>query len=80
MSIVQNPKSAFLPVGSVRQHHMTCVPATLATISRYWSMPTDHLSAAEAICYDGTPPRWFWSACGPTPAVPGPSRRRRQRC
>ena len=25
--------------GFVRQHHMTCVPATLATVSRYWSMP-----------------------------------------
>lgn len=43
-----------LPVGFTRQHHMTCVPATLATISRYWSMPAEHLQVAEEICYNGT--------------------------
>ncbi len=45
-----------LPVGFVRQHHMTCSPATLSAISRFWEMPTDHLGLAEEICYDGTPP------------------------
>lgn len=44
-----------LPVGFVRQHHMTCAPATLSAISRFWQMPAEHLSVAEAICYDGTP-------------------------
>ena len=44
-----------LPVGFVRQHHMTCAPATLTAISRYWSKPADHLEVAEEICYDGTP-------------------------
>ncbi len=44
-----------LPVGFVRQHYMTCAPATLTAISRYWSKPADHLEVAEAICYDGTP-------------------------
>jgi tetratricopeptide (TPR) repeat protein len=44
-----------LPVGFVRQHYLTCAPATLAMISRYWRQPADHLSVAEAICYDGTP-------------------------
>lgn len=44
-----------LPVGFVRQHHMTCAPATLSAISRYWNQPADHLEVAEAICYDGTP-------------------------
>ena len=44
-----------LPVGFVRQHHVTCGPATLSAISRYWSMPADHLQVAEEICYDGTP-------------------------
>lgn len=45
-----------LPVGFVRQHHLTCAPATLATLSRYWGR-TDvhHLEIAEQICYDGTP-------------------------
>ena len=44
-----------LPVGFVRQHHMTCAPATLSAISRFWGLPAEHLSLAEAICYDGTP-------------------------
>jgi cellulose synthase operon protein C len=43
-----------LPVGFVRQHHVTCVPATLTTISRFWSMPAEHLQVAEEICYNGT--------------------------
>src|SRR4029078_11346090 len=48
-------KRVGLKVGFVRQHHMTCAPATLSAISRFWSMPADHLEVAEAICYDGTP-------------------------
>lgn len=48
-------RRVLLPVGFVRQHHMTCSPATLAAIGRYWSMPVDHLHLAEEICYDGTP-------------------------
>jgi predicted Zn-dependent protease len=43
-----------LPVGFVRQHHLTCAPATLSAISRYWSMPAEHLQVADEICYDGT--------------------------
>lgn len=46
-----------LPVGFVRQHHVTCAPATLTMLSQYWQMPADHLSVVEAICYDGTPAR-----------------------
>jgi tetratricopeptide (TPR) repeat protein len=48
-------RRVLLPVGYVRQHHVTCAPATLSAISRYWSMPADHLEIAEEICYDGTP-------------------------
>ncbi len=44
-----------LKVPFVRQHHMTCAPATLSAISRYWQRPAEHLEVAEAICYDGTP-------------------------
>jgi len=43
-----------LAVPFVRQHHVTCAPATLSAISRFWSMPADHLELAEKICYDGT--------------------------
>ncbi len=43
-----------LPVGFVRQHHLTCAPATLTALCRYWGLPADHLGIAEEICYDGT--------------------------
>lgn len=48
------PRSVLLPVGFVRQHHVTCAPATLSAISRFWSKPADHLEVAEEICYSGT--------------------------
>ncbi len=47
-------KKVTLPVGFVRQHHVTCAPATLSAISRYWSMSADHLQVADEICYNGT--------------------------
>lgn len=43
-----------LPVGFVRQHWMTCGPATLATLCRYWGRSFAHIDIAESICYDGT--------------------------
>ena len=39
----------------VRQHHVTCAPATLTAISGYWGREVEHLTVAEAICFDGTP-------------------------
>ncbi len=44
-----------LNVHFVRQHHMTCAPATLAALSGYWQRPVDHVELSQAICYDGTP-------------------------
>lgn len=44
-----------LPVPFVRQHWMTCAPATLAALTTYWGRPVDHLELAEEICYSGTP-------------------------
>ncbi|MFT4171403.1 MAG: tetratricopeptide repeat protein [Rhodocyclaceae bacterium] len=44
-----------LPVGFTRQHWMTCAPATLTSLARYWNVPVQHLEVAEEICYDGTP-------------------------
>jgi tetratricopeptide (TPR) repeat protein len=44
-----------LDLAFVRQHHLTCVPATLSTISRFWGKEAAQLEIAEAICYDGTP-------------------------
>jgi cellulose synthase operon protein C len=48
-------RRVLLPVGFVRQHHMTCAPATMAALGRYFGRPIDHLELARAICYDGTP-------------------------
>ncbi len=44
-----------LEVEFVKQHDMTCAPATLAALSRYFGKEYDHLEIVEAICYDGTP-------------------------
>ncbi len=44
-----------LNVPFVRQHHLTCAPATLAALSAFWGRPANHLEIAEKICYDGTP-------------------------
>lgn len=44
-----------LEVGFVRQHHQTCVPATLTALTHYWGEAAEHLEVAAAICYDGTP-------------------------
>jgi tetratricopeptide (TPR) repeat protein len=48
-------KRVQIKLGFVRQHTMTCAPATLSIISRYWQKKTEHLEIAEEICYDGTP-------------------------
>ncbi len=48
-------RRVLLNVGFVRQYHQTCVPATLAALSRYWERPAEQLEVAGAICYDGTP-------------------------
>lgn len=56
---LQSPKAAEgrrirLPVGFVRQHHMTCGPATLSALAGYWGRPAPHPEIADKICYDGT--------------------------
>lgn len=44
-----------LDVPFVRQHSMTCAPATLAALAAYWKLEFDHLAISEAICHHGTP-------------------------
>jgi cellulose synthase operon protein C len=44
-----------LAVPFVRQHHLTCAPATLAAVSTFLGQPIDHPTLAGAITYDGTP-------------------------
>lgn len=50
-----NAPRARLPVPFIRQHHMTCAPATFVAMARYWGHQFDHLEVADQICYDGTP-------------------------
>ncbi|MDX9979640.1 MAG: tetratricopeptide repeat protein [Lentisphaeria bacterium] len=52
---VESRRRVLLPVPFVRQHHLTCAPATLTALSRYWNHQADHLQIAEEICFDGTP-------------------------
>ena len=44
-----------LNVQFVRQHNMTCAPATISALTSFFDKPHDHLKIADAICYDGTP-------------------------
>lgn len=44
-----------LNVGFTLQHDVTCVPATVSTLSEFWGRKASHLEIADAICYDGTP-------------------------
>ncbi|MBC7172938.1 MAG: C39 family peptidase, partial [Polyangiaceae bacterium] len=44
-----------LDVPIIRQRHMTCAPASLASIAHFHGDPVDHNSIAFAICYAGTP-------------------------
>lgn len=48
-------KRVLINVGFVRQNYNTCAPATLATLSRFWNLPAEHMDIVESICYDGTP-------------------------
>jgi cellulose synthase operon protein C len=57
LAVAPLSKPVILPVRFIRQHHMTCAPATLAMLTHYWQKPVDHLAIAEAICYEGTSQR-----------------------
>ncbi|HEY8562003.1 MAG TPA: C39 family peptidase [Pyrinomonadaceae bacterium] len=48
-------KRVRLKLGFVRQHHVTCAPATLSNIARFWGKKAAHLEIADEMCYDGTP-------------------------
>jgi tetratricopeptide (TPR) repeat protein len=44
-----------LEVPFIRQHNMTCAPATLASLARFWGRHHEHLAIAAEICHEGTP-------------------------
>lgn len=49
------PRRELVSVPHVRQRHVTCAPASIASIARFHGDPLDHLSIAGEICYAGTP-------------------------
>ena len=51
----RNRSRVRLDVPFTRQHRMTCAPATLASLAKFWNHDCDHLEIAKAICHDGTP-------------------------
>jgi tetratricopeptide (TPR) repeat protein len=44
-----------LEVPFIRQHNMTCAPATLASLAKFWGRDHEHLAIAAEICHEGTP-------------------------
>ncbi len=52
----QTGRRALIKVPFVLQKHVTCAPATLTMLSRYWSIDVDHETVVNEICYDGTAP------------------------
>jgi len=52
----KDPKSGriALEVPWVRQKHMTCAPATMASIASHLGVPVDHEALSAEICYGGT--------------------------
>ena len=54
-SASSDAKRTVLPVRFIKQRHLTCAPATAASLGNYWSLPFDHEKIAEEVCYDGTP-------------------------
>jgi tetratricopeptide (TPR) repeat protein len=44
-----------LDVPFIRQHHVTCAPASLTSVAKYWGKHYQQADVIEAICYDGTP-------------------------
>lgn len=48
-------KPVLLPVPHVQQQHMTCAPATMTALCRYFGHEIEQADIVKAICYDGTP-------------------------
>ena len=48
-------KRVQLSVPFIQQYRLTCVPATLTMLCRFWQVAVDQVEVAETICYDGTP-------------------------
>jgi cellulose synthase operon protein C len=51
----KNSRRVQLSVPFIQQYRLTCVPATLTMLFRFWKLPASQVEVADAICYDGTP-------------------------
>jgi tetratricopeptide (TPR) repeat protein len=49
------PRRMQIAVPFVQQQHLTCVPASSASVARFWQRPIDPLEMARAVTYNGTP-------------------------
>ena len=49
------PRVCLNEVPHVRQHHVTCAPASLCSVAAYHGDPQDQRAIADAITYAGTP-------------------------
>ncbi|HSP16126.1 MAG TPA: tetratricopeptide repeat protein [Thermoanaerobaculia bacterium] len=43
-----------IDVPFIKQHHVTCVPTTMAMLGRFWGQDLEHLAIADQITYGGT--------------------------
>ncbi|MCX2781752.1 tetratricopeptide repeat protein [Microbulbifer thermotolerans] len=50
----EDDQRKILSLPYIQQRHMTCAPASIATVLQYWGHAADQDEIAEAICYHGT--------------------------
>lgn len=54
--MTEKGKRVQLEVPFVLQKHVTCAPATLTMLSRFWNIHVEMDTVVDEICYDGTAP------------------------
>lgn len=52
---VEDIRPVILPVPHEQQGHLTCAPATMTALCRYFGYEVSQQEIIQAICYDGTP-------------------------
>lgn len=51
----EDARRCVLDVPFIRQHHMTCSPASITAVSMYWGVEIEQQQVVAEICYNGTP-------------------------
>ncbi|MBK9385484.1 MAG: C39 family peptidase [Planctomycetes bacterium] len=59
----ERPSRVLRAVPFVKQDHLTCSPATMASLLRFFGLDIEQREIAEKITYDGTPvhSEWVWA-------------------